>query len=86
MPQALKSSIPSIVNIAICLFKDSTLVSLISKFDMVGMIQGPILSSTEWFGVYWELLGFAAVLFFVFCYGISQFSQYLERLLATDRR
>ena len=86
LPQALKISIPSIVNIAIGLFKDTTLVSIISMFDMVGMIQGPILSSTEWFGVYWELLGFAAVLFFVFCYGISQYSQYLERKLATDRR
>lgn len=85
LPQALKISIPSIVNIAIGLFKDTTLVSIISMFDMVGMIQGPILSSTEWFGVYWELLGFAALLFFVFCYGISQYSQYLERKLATDR-
>lgn len=86
LPQALKISIPSIVNIAIGLFKDTTLVSIISMFDMVGMIQGPILASTEWFGVYWELLGFAGLLFFVFCYGISQYSQWLERKLATDRR
>jgi general L-amino acid transport system permease protein len=85
LPQALKISIPSIVNIAIGLFKDTTLVSIISMFDMVGMIQGPILASTEWFGVYWELLGFAALLFFVFCYGISQYSQWLERQLQTDR-
>lgn len=86
LPQALKISIPSIVNIAIGLFKDTTLVSIISMFDMLGMIQGPILSSTEWFGVYWELLGFAGLLFFVFCYGISQYSQWLERQLATGHR
>ncbi|MEM8959566.1 MAG: amino acid ABC transporter permease [Pseudomonadota bacterium] len=86
LPQALKISIPSIVNIAIGLFKDTTLVSIISMFDVLGMIGGPILSSTEWFGVYWELLGAAAVMFFIFCYGISQYSQYLERKLATDRR
>ncbi|MEV8467026.1 amino acid ABC transporter permease [Fluviibacterium sp. DFM31] len=86
LPQALKISIPSIVNIAIGLFKDTTLVSIISMFDVIGMIRGPILSSTEWFGVYWELLGFAGVLFFVFCYGISQYSQWLERKLATDHR
>ncbi len=86
LPQALKISIPGIVNVAVGLFKDTTLVSVISMFDLVGMIRGPILASTEWNGVYWELLGFAAALFFVVCYGISQYSQWLERRLATDHR
>ncbi|MEO1641581.1 MAG: ABC transporter permease subunit [Pseudomonadota bacterium] len=86
LPQALKISIPGIVNIAVGLFKDTTLVSVISMFDIVGMIRGPILSSTDWNGVYWELLGFAAFLFFITCYGISQYSQWLERRLATDHR
>ncbi len=86
LPQALKISIPGIVNIAVGLFKDTTLVSVISMFDLVGMIRGPILASTEWNGVYWELLGFAALLFFIVCYGISQYSQWLERRLATDHR
>lgn len=84
LPQALKISIPGIVNVAVGLFKDTTLVSVISMFDLVGMIRGPILASTEWAGVYWELLGAAAILFFVVCYGISQYSQWLERRLATD--
>jgi general L-amino acid transport system permease protein len=86
LPQALKISIPGIVNVAVGLFKDTTLVSVISMFDLVGMIRGPILASTEWNGVYWELLGFAALLFFVVCYGISQYSQWLERQLQTDHR
>ncbi|MFC3614594.1 amino acid ABC transporter permease [Lutimaribacter marinistellae] len=86
LPQALKISIPGIVNVAVGLFKDTTLVSVISMFDLVGMIRGPILASTDWNGVYWELFGFAALLFFVVCYGISQYSQWLERELATDHR
>ncbi|MCP4817913.1 MAG: amino acid ABC transporter permease [Shimia sp.] len=81
LPQALKISIPGIVNVAVGLFKDTTLVSVISMFDLVGMIRGPVLASTEWNGVYWELFGFAAALFFVVCYGISQYSQWLERKL-----
>ncbi|KPA20781.1 Inner membrane amino-acid ABC transporter permease protein YhdY [Shimia sp. SK013] len=81
LPQALKISIPGIVNVAVGLFKDTTLVSVISMFDLVGMIRGPVLASTEWNGVYWELFGFAALLFFVVCYGISQYSQWLERKL-----
>lgn len=86
LPQALKISIPGIVNIAVGLFKDTTLVSVISLFDIVGMIRGPILASTDWAGVYWELFMFAGALFFVVCYGISQYSQWLERRLATDHR
>jgi general L-amino acid transport system permease protein len=86
LPQALKISIPGIVNVAVGLFKDTTLVSVISMFDLVGMIRGPILTSTDWTGIYWELWAFACLLFFVVCYGISQYSQWLERQLTTDHR
>ena len=86
LPQALKISIPGIVNVAVGLFKDTTLVSVISMFDLVGMIRGPILSSTAWLGIYWELWAAACILFFVVCYGISQYSQWLERQLRTDHR
>jgi len=86
LPQALKISIPGIVNVAVGLFKDTTLVSVISMFDLVGMIRGPVLASTDWNGVYWELFAFAALLFFVVCYGVSQYSQWLERELTTDHR
>ena len=61
-------------------------MSIISMFDTIGMIRGPIQQSTDWLGIYWELFGFVALLFFVVCYGISQYSQWLERQLATDRR
>ncbi len=86
LPQALKISIPGIVNVAVGLFKDTTLVSVISMYDLVGMIRGPILASTSWAGIYWELWGAACVLFFTVCYGISQYSQWLERQLRTDHR
>jgi len=86
LPQALKISIPGIVNVAVGLFKDTTLVSVISMYDLIGMIRGPLVASVEWNGIYWELFAFSAALFFVICYGISQYSQWLERRLATDHR
>ncbi len=86
LPQALKISIPGIVNVAVGLFKDTTLVSVISMFDIVGFIRGPLSAATEWNGVYWEPYLFACLMFFVVCYGISQYSQWLERRLATDHR
>ncbi|MCH2096063.1 MAG: amino acid ABC transporter permease [Rhodobacteraceae bacterium] len=84
LPQALKISIPGIVNVAVGLFKDTTLVSVISMFDIVGMIRGPIQQSTDWISIYWEVYLFAALVFFIVCYSISQYSQWLERQLATD--
>ena len=86
LPQAMKISIPGIVNVAVGLFKDTTLVSVISMFDVVGMIRGPIQQSTDWISIYWEVYLFASVCFFIICYGISQYSQWLERQLATDHR
>ncbi|MFS4438043.1 amino acid ABC transporter permease [Paracoccaceae bacterium GXU_MW_L88] len=81
LPQALKISIPGIVNVFIGLFKDTTLVSIISMFDPIGFVRGPILASAEWLGVYWELYGFVALIFFLCCYPMSKYSQYLERRL-----
>ena len=84
LPQALKISIPGIVNVSVGMLKDTTLVSIISMFDLVGMIRGPILSTSEWNGVYWELFGCAAAIFFVVCFSISKYSQWLERQLETS--
>ena len=85
LPQALKISIPGIVNVSVGMLKDTTLVSIISMFDLVGMIRGPILSSTDWNGVYWELFGAAAAIFFVVCFTVSKYSQLLERQLETGK-
>ena len=84
LPQALKVSIPSIVNIFIGLFKDTTLVSIIGLLDPLGIIQ-PILADSRWQGIVAELYIFVAVFFFFFCFGMSRYSMYLERKLKTDR-
>ena len=86
LPQALKISIPGIVNTFIGLFKDTTLVSVIGLLDPLGLTK-PIRSNSDWNGIVWELYGFIALLFFVFCWGMSRYSMYLEqRLRAADRR
>jgi general L-amino acid transport system permease protein len=85
LPQALKISIPGIVNNFIGLFKDTTLVSVIAMLDPLGMIS-PIRSDPAWNGVVWELFGFVALFFFICCFGMSRYSQYLERRLKTDHR
>ncbi|MBJ3778332.1 amino acid ABC transporter permease [Acuticoccus mangrovi] len=86
LPQALKISIPGIVNTFIGLFKDTTLVAVIGLLDPLGLTN-PIRSDANWNGIVWELYGFIAFLFFVCCWGMSRYSMYLEtRLRAADRR
>ena len=80
LPQALKISIPGIVNSFIGLFKDTTLVSIISMFDPIRMASS-IRATTEWGGIYWELYVFVGLTFFVFCFAMSRYSIWLERRL-----
>ncbi len=83
MPQALKISIPGIVSTFIGIFKDTTLVSIIALLDPLGLTNA-IRADTAWNGIYWELFAFIALLFFIFCFGMSRYSMYLERRLRTD--
>lgn len=85
LPQALKISIPGIVNTFIGLFKDTTLVVFIGLLDPIGL-AGAIRASTEWNGVYWELFLFIGIMFFIFCYSMGRYSQYLEKKLQREHR
>ncbi|MBY6091473.1 amino acid ABC transporter permease [Maritimibacter alkaliphilus] len=85
MPQALKISIPGIVSTFIGVFKDTTLVSIISMFDPIGL-SNAIRADTAWNGVYWELFIFIGLVFFIFCFSMSRYSMYLERRLQTGHR
>lgn len=85
LPQALKISIPGIVNSFIGLFKDTTLVVFIGMYDPIGLAAS-IRASTDWNGVYWEIYIFIALIFFIFCFSMSRYSMYLERKLQRDHR
>ena len=85
LPQALKISIPGIVNTFIGLFKDTTLVIIIGLLDPLGL-TGTIRATQEWNGIVAEPYVFIAAFFFVFCFGMSQYSAYLERKLETGHR
>lgn len=82
MPQALKISIPGIVSTFIGVFKDTTLVSIISLMDPIGL-SNAIRANQEWNGIVWELYAFIALLFFVVCFSMSRYSMFLERKLKT---
>jgi general L-amino acid transport system permease protein len=86
LPQALRISIPGIVNTSIGLYKDTTLVSLVGLFDLLG-IRAAINADTKWMGLELELFVFIGVLFFISCFAMSRYSLWLEKRLARgDRR
>ena len=85
LPQALKLVIPGIVNTFIGLFKDTTLVLIIGLFDFLGSIQSG-LTDPNWLGMAVEGYVFAAVVFWVFCFGMSRYSIHLENKLATGHK
>jgi general L-amino acid transport system permease protein len=82
LPQALQRVIPGIVNTCIALFKDTTLVIIIGLFDLLGSIHSAI-TDAHWLGYATEGYVFAALLFWMFCFGLSRYSQALEKHLAT---
>ncbi|WP_148861139.1 amino acid ABC transporter permease [Marinobacter fonticola] len=85
LPQALKLVIPGIVNTFISLFKDTTLVLIIGLFDVLGTVQSTI-TDPAWQNVAIEGYVFVAFCFWVFCFGMSRYSQNLERKLDTGHR
>jgi len=85
MPQALKHMIPNIVSNFIGLLKDTTLVSIIGLFDILGMLRS-ISRDTPWLGLHKEPLIFGAMLFFVICFAMSKYSRRLEEKLSTTHK
>jgi len=82
LPQALKISIPGIVNTFIGLYKDTTLDLIIGMFDLLGLGHAT-LADIKWAGLAHEVYIFVAFFFFITCFGMSRYSIYLERKLHT---
>jgi general L-amino acid transport system permease protein len=87
LPQALKAVIPGIVNTFIGLFKDTTLVLIIGLLDLLGMVNAAI-ADPNWSirSVPTTGYAFVAITFFIFCYGMSRYSRFVEEKLNTGHK
>jgi len=85
LPQALKTVIPGIVNTFIELFKDTTLVLIIGLMDLLSIIQAAF-ADPKWLGFSVEGYVFAGLIYWIFCFSMSQYSQHLERKLHTGHK
>jgi general L-amino acid transport system permease protein len=85
LPQALKLVIPGIVNSFIGLFMDTSLVLIVGLFDLLGTVQAAA-TNAQWLGFWREGYVFAGLVFWIFCFGMSRYSQWLERKLHTGHQ
>jgi general L-amino acid transport system permease protein len=87
MPQALRHVIPGLVNSFIALFKDTSLVSIVALFDLLGQLRASF-ADPVWATPTTLFTGFAftGMVYFVFCFGMSRYSLFVENRLNAHRR
>ncbi|HVL59074.1 MAG TPA: amino acid ABC transporter permease [Burkholderiaceae bacterium] len=86
LPQALRISIPPIVNSFISLFKDTSLVVIIALYDFAYAVKKSIETDFSWRPYFVEAFLFSMLIYWIFCWSMSKYSQRLERELAAGRR
>ena len=80
LPQALRIVIPPTVGILISAFKDTSLVVIIALYDVLKTTRS-VLSNPTWMGFSPEAYIFVAIIYFVCCYTMSNYSRRLEKEL-----
>jgi general L-amino acid transport system permease protein len=87
MPQALRHVIPGLVNSFIALFKDTSLVSIVALLDLLGQLHASF-ADPVWATPTTLFTGFsfAGMIYFVFCFGMSRYSLFVEHRLNAHRR
>jgi general L-amino acid transport system permease protein len=82
LPQALRISIPPIVNSFISLFKDTSLVVIIAIYDFAYAVKKSVETDFAWKKYFIEAFLFSILIYWIFCFAMSKYSQRLERELA----
>ncbi len=81
LPQALRIVIPSLVNIFIAGFKDTSLVVYVGMTDLLGSAQAAK-ADPKWYGLFLEAYFFIALIYLIVCASMSWYSRWLERRIA----
>ncbi|MCL4148920.1 UNVERIFIED_CONTAM: hypothetical protein GTU68_013492, partial [Idotea baltica] len=83
LPQALRIVIPALMNDIIRAFKNTTFVSIIGIFDILGATKASM-RDVDWVRYSTEAYLFVAAIFFVYCFAMSRYSQFIEERLERE--
>ena len=78
LPQALAMVVPGLMNNFISTFKDTSLVAIVSLYELTGAMGMAMNSDANWRPFRIEGYLFIAVIYFAFCYSMSRYSQWIE--------
>ena len=85
LPQALATVVPGIMNNFISIFKDTSLVTIVSLYELTGAMGLALNSDANWRPFKIEAYIFIALVYFAFCFAMSRYSLWIEKQLSRSR-
>jgi general L-amino acid transport system permease protein len=85
LPQALTIVLPGIMNNFIAIFKDTSLVTIVSLYELTGSLSLALNSDPDWRPYKIEGYLFIALIYFAFCFSMSRYSLWVEKRLNRSR-
>ncbi len=79
LPQALALVVPGIMNNFIAIFKDTSLVTIVSLYELTGSMGMALNSDADWRPFKIEGYIFIAMIYFTFCFAMSRYSHWVEK-------
>jgi general L-amino acid transport system permease protein len=86
LPQALAMVVPGIMNSFIAIFKDTSLVTIVSLYELTGALGLALNSDANWRPFKLEGYLFITLIYFAFCFAISRYSLWIESQLNRSRK
>jgi general L-amino acid transport system permease protein len=86
LPQALAMVVPGLMNNFISTFKDTSLVAIVSLYELTGAMGMAMNSDADWRAFRIEGYLFIAFIYFVFCFSMSRYSQWIETQVNKSRQ
>jgi general L-amino acid transport system permease protein len=85
LPQALAMVVPSMMNNFISIFKDTSLVTIVSLYELTGALGLALNSDVNWRPFKIEAYLFITAIYFTFCFAMSRYSLWVEKQLSVSR-
>lgn len=85
LPQALAMVVPSVMNNFISIFKDTSLVTIVSMYELTGALSLALNSDVEWRPFKIEAYLFITLVYFIFCFAMSRYSLWVEKQLSASK-